>query len=360
MRFSSEFVRTQDGRIRDGAYALVATGLQSGSQTWWSPEHHARIEVEPGKDNEGYRLVALDGDGFLWDSEKENGFFDYRRIAVLQEAGIKRSQDDLLGILKDIWRWDRDIKTSVAGMLQRIVDGESRYGLPLIARDTKDLRAVLEPDNLRRWEQETGRSYIDGDLESAAHVIAGRLNQIGVQLLGEDPRRVLELAPLMPGAGEFLKRLPNDVLRGIVSGSSVPDIIKPILEAHAACGSLIGRFDFIVGEEHVGEQVKPENRFYLSAFGAIGRQLYEAGLIPIGGIEVGDMLFLADKVGDKGPDIARKRRHSVINVGVGNIGSQGPLSAITPDLDTLLREIEQPLESIQSPTLRRLAFTLTK
>ena len=354
MRYLVEAIRVEDDGPADGTYQHVARGLTGRrAEIWWSDKVKGKIEVEPDRRG-AFHIVALDWDGTIVQTEGENGFFAARRGQLLREAGSTSVK-----FLERVWRWDCNTQTSVAGMLQRIDDGTDIYGLSLSPGDRDEFKLVMRPDVVQDWAQKTGIPYQSGDRLSVARIIAERLELLGVDILEKNPTAVLQLAPFMPGAKNFLRLLPSGVLRGVITGSRVDTVVKPILQAHASLGSDIGVFDFIVGEEHVFGDVKPNRGFYLNAFAASAYQLHESGKIPRGGIDIEDMISIADKVGDGGLiDIAASRRHSVIILGVGDRPSQGPLSVVVPDFPTLLEDIGRPLCQINSPVISRLAHTV--
>lgn len=325
---------------RVGDYDLVAhtvAGLQE--EIYWAGGDHV-IHVEPWRDSRPYSAIFLDFDGTVVQTEGPGRFFYARRDELMRNLGVAGGNDELDVFQERVWRWEGDTVHSYAAMIMRIRDGIDREGNPL----DEQTRTRLFPLTLVPFQQ-----------------LADRAEEIGVEMLKRYPSRVFELAPLMPGAVEFVQEIPKGVSVGIISGSRVETTIKPILDAYAAVESPDLRdtiCGLIVGEEDVPGYTKPDPEFYTRALISMAGKMRDAGKIPSGHIDVADIVFIADRVGDFGLDVSPTRRHSVISVGVGDIEPPDPLSAVVADLPTLFTAVRHPLNMISSPVIKRLAHTL--
>jgi len=332
--------------IQDGLYRHVATAypLRGGpsERIWWDGEGGVVHEGEARADYP-FQVVYIDFDGTVVRSEERGGFFDAAWAAFLRRAGLSGSDDVLNALRSRVYRWRDDVGTSTADMLNRIERGIDVYGSPLMSEDQNKLSKLF--------------GFSDG-FEDRASVIAEIKESIGAQMIKEDPRRVLELAPLSPGFPEFLHAIPPEVPVAIGSASRRRTIIDPILDAHDAITPglhLRERFGgFMFGEEDVGRSRKPDRLFFERVAINTGRVLHREGRIPSGGIGVEDMVYIGDR-GDI--DVPSSRRMPHVIVSPRPIGPLGRLTATVPDFPTLL-EIAQNPEQIENTTLQRLARTL--
>ncbi|MBI5613653.1 hypothetical protein HY947_01905 [Candidatus Gottesmanbacteria bacterium] len=350
-----------DGHEFEGPYKLVAHSLRGEpEQTWWAGGDSI-IKVEPERVGYPYEVIVSDFDGTVVRSEGEGHFFYERRNALMREAGIHEDHSVLNKFQTDIWKWDRDIYQSAAGMIKRIDEGRDIHGNQLKPHETVQLKKLLERDVLRAWaEKAAPGKYPDQQFkEFASIIIAERLEQIGMEILEAKPERVLTLAPFFPGVVDFFRSIPTHTPLAMASGSFRESTIVPILNAHAAMGNnfVCNRIgNLIAGAEDV-RNAKPDPFFYIEAQIAIVKKMRMEGRFPPGGIMVKNFLFLGDTVSGQCVDASRKRLHSVLVVNVGDIVSPGPLTAVVPDFPTLLVALEEANKN--SPhVIQRLSRTL--
>jgi beta-phosphoglucomutase-like phosphatase (HAD superfamily) len=359
-------VHVHDGASHVGPYTHWTTDKHSGVKTYFSGGD-AVIHVEPGRASMPYRFVITDFDGTVVQTEGPGKFFYERRNALMTEAGILATRQEMDALQDRVWRWEGDFSTSALHMVARIQAGKDRYGYPIGDSALVELKKIIDPHTLRMWvEKGNIGAYTDNELSSKAHeIIAWRLEQIGSEMLAADPQKVQTLAPFVPGAIDLLKKLPGSVPVAIASGSFRATTIHPILDAHARMGNPFLRDrvgDLIAGAEDV-KYAKPDPLFYMCAQIAIINRMRASGRFPNGGIRVADILFLGDTVGGSGLDVAAKREHSVIIVNAGNIALPGPLAVVASDFNHLAELLKMSPNDNAPDSARhvldRLSRTLT-
>ena len=364
---------------RSGSYDLVRetrpliAGAKSDSQIWFNPATGDVVTVEKADGKRPFQVGFLDFDGLLVDTEFFGGFFDARRFLLMREAEVSGSDNDLAALMARVYRWEGTFPLSVVSMVDRIQRRQSLDGHSLDESASEALGKLLYSKTLERWADLNGQD-VDNPYDSAPEIIARALDRVGVEMLNRDPNMVLDVAPIMPGAEELVRAFPHDMPLCIASGSGRETIIEPILRAHAALRQPLfwNRFTsapgYIVGEEDMGETAKPERDFYERVAWRLAHLLHHDGLIPPGGISLGDAVFIGNPIGgrrlasgDAEPDMSMPRRNGMRFVSVGGGAHEedeyGPLTASVADMPSLLRLTESS-QYCTNTTLKRLAHTL--
>lgn len=357
--------------VTEGPYNLVAImkpldtlGKLSKEEppilVWFNKETGQTIEQELVARDRPFKLILLDLDGLLIDSEGPDRYFAASWGGLFREAGIEGSNSELDALRKRVYVWERTLPISTGRMIQRIKKGIDRYGNPLSAEEKQMFQKLLDSQTLELWARKNGQTS-----RNPATIIANRKEQIGKDLLAKNPELVLELAPFKPGALEFVNSIPNDVLVAIASGSRVKSTVLPILQAHAAVGNptLIDRVgNLIVGEDTLfGDESKPDRYYYTDAVITLARILKGENRIPAGGIRGKDIVYLGDVIArSPTPDVPLTRKtfsHIVIDPTI-NPETLGPFAAAAPSFTALIEELSKPKEQIKNPIVARLASTL--
>lgn len=349
-------------------------GLPQVGRLWVDKRTGAYVEEEMLGVPRAFKIVAFDLDGLLVDSERKGGYFDTCWNALYRDARIEGTDEEITALRKRVYRWDAGstLPSATVAMLKRITDRVDIEGNPLTDKEVQTLTRLFDPATLLRWAAENKTindrlDYGNPVTDRVVDIIADRKEQIGMQLLADNPHLVRYLAPFKQGVADFFRALPKEVIVAIYSGSRVETTILPILRAHVASdnGWLLDRVgSYIIGEEAMlGLAVKPERRYYELATIFLGQLLYAQGKIPPGGIKFNDMLFIGDTIARSAtPDAPTTRKgmhHIVISEQMRRV-NLGPLIAVVADFSVLMTVLNQSPAQIENSTLRRLAYTLQR
>lgn len=372
MRFRYELFQPPPKEISQGPYRLVREEIpilphKLGTRIWWDPTTENIVEEERDCDSQPFAMLMFDGDGTLLDTEGPYGYFAVCWRKLYQEAGIQGTDRELDGLRRRVYKWKGDLPTSARNMVARIQERMDTDGRTLAVDELHQLEKLLAPVTLARWASLNASDFESDPLHRASNTIADRKERIGQELLAYNPLLVQTLAPFTPGAVDFLKKIPPNILVGIASGSRVGTTILPILKAHAAIGERypldrIG--SLIVGEENLlGGQVKPHRRYYEDAVITAAHILHREGRIPPSGVRAVDILIIGDRIARTSvldvPHTRKAIRHLVINAG-DNEDNLGPLAAQVGSFSQLNALLAHTPSNLQNPILRRLALTIAE
>lgn len=309
-----------------------------------------------------FQALIFDADGTLFESEGPKGFFATAWRALQKEAGMMESDDRLDSIRKLVYRWERDLPTSTFRMMERIRRGKNISGETLPTQDRHALAKMFDSKTIRRWAEQIGLPVGEKISTSIPRIWADRKEQIGAEMLQEDPQRVVELAPIRPGAQEVFRRMHG--IKALASASRRDTTLMPILEAHAKTGNgwlLNGLNGLVFGEGDYAEHCKPERGFYEHAAYRVGYALHESGRLPPGGLAVANMLYVGDTIAKSptvdAPGTRKGMSHIVLQPGR-HVDDNGPLSAVVSDMQALAEFSDTPMRKITNTTLQRLKLTL--
>lgn len=360
--FQSRDVRP-DVLIQNGPYRLVAIeqSLNDPKRVrciWWDGKGGVIKELL-GKENDLFTLIYFDFDGTAVLSEKSGGFFDTDWAKLFNEAGIRGSVDQVSRLRWQVYQWERNVVTSTAEMLKRITNGVDIRGNRLPNSELGQLRNLFDQNTLGRWRALTQHHY-QGKQPTIAEIIADRKEDLGEQLIRDNPKIVDQLAPLNPGFLAFLEALPKHIPVAIGSSSRAKTILWPILKAHdqlhPECHIIQRLGGLVFGEEDMHGHTKPDNMFFqaLAINTAISHQ--RSGRIPPGMYyKVDDMLFIGDR-GDI--DIPRKRSMDYLIISPNDrTRTYGPMTAIVSDFASIL-DMKSTGMATNNSTLQRLVKTL--
>lgn len=358
---SFEIGQPPNSAVHLGSYQLhrIFRSLSEESNVtllWGDGEH---VINEPlANRNRPFRLVVADFDTTIVLTEGPGRFFYERRNVLFEEAGIIGDRNAHNALQTLVWRWDTDFVISVRGMLNRITQGVDISGDPLEREIQKQLLQLSDSENITRWAKHTEKERGVEQVNDTAVIIAERLEQIGIEMLENNPERVHELAPFAPGVLELFRSLPSNVIIAIASGTRRKTILK-ILQAQAICGhnEVLDRVgNAIVGE---GDTVhrKPEHKFYEEAMWSLFDYIEAEGKATLRGIQVADIVFLGDYV-DRKLDVSPSRLHSAILITGDSKIVPGPLATAVLSIEYLLNQMDMPLNKITDSTLRRFWLTM--
>lgn len=310
-----------------------------------------------------FQAILFDADGTLFESEGPEGFFATAWRALQKEAGMVESDDRLDSIRKLVYSWKRDLPTSAFRMMKLIRRGKTISGENLPTPDRHALAKLFDSKTLRRWAEQIGLPVGVRISTSISRIWADRKEQIGAEMLREDPSRVTELAPIRPGVQEVFRRMHG--IKALASASRRDTTLMPILETHAITGNewlLNGLNGLVFGEGDYEGYCKPEREFYEQAAYHVGYVLHESERLPPGGLAVADMVYVGDTIAKStiidAPGTRKGMSHIVLQPGR-HVDDYGPLSAVVPDMQVLAEFADTPMRKITNPTLQRLKLTLT-
>jgi len=339
-------------RVESGDYRMVHN--DGHEALWWNPNTRSKVCESYVHDNDPFNLLLTDFDGFWVDTERRGAFFDYVWGKTLQEAGLEGSIEELTTLRWKGYEWESDVKTSTIAWMNRIKVARDKIGKPYNSHDAYQLSLLLSQQARDKFRAALGDQF--QNIDDPGILLAERKEQLGAQLLCQEPRLVLVLASLKPGALEFLESIPDDVTLAIVSAGRRATILEPIMEAYSlVLPSFARRFKgMLFGEEDGGGHTKPSEGFITSVRWNLAHRLHDAGKIPLRGISIHNTLMLGDRALDT--PVKRGGMHH-ITVGQ-NPGHLGPLTSHASDLYHLLEKIRNPKITARDFTLRKLHNTL--
>lgn len=338
--------------VESGQYHMVH--CDENEAIWFDPRTRSTVRESFQHDNAPFKHILTDFDGFLVDTESPGHFFDEIWARTFQEAGLDGSVEQLSNLRWKVYEWRSDVVTSTQAMVTRIRTARDKNDQLLTSGDAYQLSLLLKQTTIDKFQVALGEGY--SHIHDPAILLAERKEQLGVQLLKSTPKRVLELAPLMPGVLEFLDSVPSEVILTIVSAGRRATILEPIMNAYSKLiPNFAARFTgMLFGEEDGGGHTKPSEEFIEKVRWNCAHRLHATGRIPHGGVSIHDTLMMGDK-----PLDTPAKRGGMHHITVGkNPGHLGPLTSHSTDLYDLLASTRDK-EAIKNDfTLRKLSHTL--